>query len=50
MQGLVTTERKNLDPSAAPFTKNPRDIDGLTEGASIIEVVNVGGFIGKNFL
>ncbi|KAG5040310.1 hypothetical protein JHK85_012786 [Glycine max] len=39
MQGLVTTERNSLDPAAAPFAKNPRDIEGLTEGASIIEVV-----------
>ncbi|KAK7349546.1 hypothetical protein VNO77_06994 [Canavalia gladiata] len=37
--GLVTTERNNLDPAAAPFAKSPRDIEGLTEGASIIEVV-----------
>ncbi|XP_004510839.1 NAD-dependent malic enzyme 59 kDa isoform, mitochondrial [Cicer arietinum] len=37
--GLVTTERNNLDPAAAPFAQNPRDIDGLTEGASIVEVV-----------
>ncbi|QCE02783.1 malate dehydrogenase [Vigna unguiculata] len=37
--GLVTTERNNLDPAAAPFAKNPRDLEGLTEGASIIEVV-----------
>ncbi|OIV89629.1 hypothetical protein TanjilG_14601 [Lupinus angustifolius] len=37
--GLVTTERNNLDPAAAPFAKNPRDIEGLTEGASILEVV-----------
>jgi hypothetical protein len=48
MQGLVTTERNNIDPAAAPFAKNPRDIDGLTEGASIIEVVNVTRFIEKN--
>ena len=41
MQGLVTTERSNLDPAAAPFAKNPRDIDGLTEGASLIQVVNL---------
>ena len=39
MQGLVTTERSNLDPAAAPFAKTPRDLDGLTEGASLIEVV-----------
>ncbi|CAL0318348.1 unnamed protein product [Lupinus luteus] len=37
--GLITTERNNLDPAAAPFAKNPRDIEGLTEGASILEVV-----------
>ncbi|BAT83686.1 hypothetical protein LR48_Vigan03g051500 [Vigna angularis] len=37
--GLVTTERSNLDPAAVPFAKNPRDLEGLTEGASIIEVV-----------
>ncbi|XLS79718.1 hypothetical protein HN51_063943 [Arachis hypogaea] len=39
MQGLVTTNRNNLDPAAAPFAKNPRDLEGLIEGASIIEVV-----------
>ncbi|QHO13185.1 NAD-dependent malic enzyme 2 [Arachis hypogaea] len=38
-KGLVTTDRNNLDPAAAPFAKNPRDLEGLTEGASIIEVV-----------
>ncbi|CAJ1818006.1 unnamed protein product [Sphenostylis stenocarpa] len=37
--GLVTTERSNLDPAAVPFAKNPRDVEGLTEGASLIEVV-----------
>ncbi|KAJ1426869.1 hypothetical protein SESBI_10125 [Sesbania bispinosa] len=37
--GLVTTERSNLDPAAVPFAKSPRDLEGLTEGASIIEVV-----------
>ncbi|KAF7814596.1 NAD-dependent malic enzyme 59 kDa isoform, mitochondrial [Senna tora] len=37
--GLVTNERSNLDPAAAPFAKSPRDIEGLSEGASIIEVV-----------
>ncbi|KAI9110127.1 hypothetical protein K1719_019168 [Acacia pycnantha] len=37
--GLVTTERSNLDPAAAPFAKSPRDVEGLSEGASIIEVV-----------
>lgn len=40
MQGLVTTDRSNLDPAAAPFAKSPRDIEGLSEGASIVEVVN----------
>ncbi|XP_061339896.1 NAD-dependent malic enzyme 2, mitochondrial-like isoform X2 [Gastrolobium bilobum] len=37
--GLVTTERSNLDPAAVPFAKNTRDLEGLAEGASIIEVV-----------
>nr|AFK37403.1 unknown [Lotus japonicus] len=37
--GLVTTERSNLAPAAAPFAKNPRDIEGLSEGSSIIDVV-----------
>lgn len=47
MQGLVTTERSNLDPAAVPFAKNPRDLEGLTEGASIIEVVNATEFVGE---
>ncbi|XP_015901716.1 NAD-dependent malic enzyme 59 kDa isoform, mitochondrial isoform X1 [Ziziphus jujuba] len=37
--GLVTKERKNLDPAAAPFAKDPAGIDGLREGASLIEVL-----------
>ncbi|XLS46201.1 hypothetical protein HN51_003066 [Arachis hypogaea] len=45
--GLVTTDRNNLDPAAAPFAKNPRDLEGLTEGASIIEVVNLKGSLSK---
>jgi len=48
MQGLVTTERSNLDPAAVPFAKNPRDLEGLSEGASIIEVVNATGFVQEN--
>ncbi|KAK7818321.1 nad-dependent malic enzyme 2 [Quercus suber] len=39
MQGLVTKERKELDPSAAPFAKDPREIEGLREGAGLVEVV-----------
>ena len=50
MQGLVTTERNNLDPAAVPFAKSPRDIEGLTEGASIIEVVNATEFKRKPLL
>ena len=50
MQGLVTTERNNLDPAAAPFAKNPRDIEGLTEGASIIEVVMLQDSLRKTLL
>ncbi|XP_038709711.1 NAD-dependent malic enzyme 59 kDa isoform, mitochondrial-like [Tripterygium wilfordii] len=39
--GLVTKERKHIDPAAAPFAKNLSDIEGLglREGASLIEVV-----------
>lgn len=43
IQGLVTKERKNLDPMAAPFAKDPGAIDGLREGASLVEVVNLKG-------
>lgn len=39
MQGLITKERKGLDPAAAPFAKDPREIQGLREGASLLEVV-----------
>ena len=41
MQGLVTKQRKNLDPAAAPFAKDPVEIDGLCEGATLIEVVSL---------
>ncbi|KDO86070.1 hypothetical protein CISIN_1g007456mg [Citrus sinensis] len=37
--GLITKERKNLDPAAAPFAKDPGDFMGLREGASLLEVV-----------
>ncbi|KAL5796241.1 hypothetical protein ACOSQ2_001061 [Xanthoceras sorbifolium] len=37
--GLVTKERKNLDPAAAPFAKAPGEIMGLKEGATLLEVV-----------
>ncbi|GMN61301.1 hypothetical protein TIFTF001_030385 [Ficus carica] len=37
--GLVTKERKNLDPAAAPFAKHPGEIEGLREGATLTEVV-----------
>ncbi|XP_059456140.1 NAD-dependent malic enzyme 59 kDa isoform, mitochondrial [Corylus avellana] len=37
--GLITKERKGLDPSASPFAKDPRDIEGLREGASLVEVI-----------
>ncbi|KAG6749479.1 hypothetical protein POTOM_046529 [Populus tomentosa] len=39
MQGLITKERKNLDPAAAPFAKDIKDVEGLREGASLLEVV-----------
>ncbi|KAF5733018.1 NAD-dependent malic enzyme 59 kDa isoform mitochondrial [Tripterygium wilfordii] len=39
--GLITKERKHIDPAAAPFAKTLSDIEGLglKEGASLIEVV-----------
>ncbi|KAJ8900662.1 hypothetical protein K2173_025439 [Erythroxylum novogranatense] len=37
--GLITKERKNLDPAAAPFAKDLADAEGLKEGSSLIEVV-----------
>ena len=41
MQGLVTKQRKNLDAAAAPFAKDPAEIDGLKEGATLVEVVSL---------
>lgn len=40
MQGLVTKDRTNIDPAAAPFAKDPTELEGLSEGASLLEVVN----------
>uniref|UniRef100_A0A7C8ZII5 Malic enzyme n=1 Tax=Opuntia streptacantha TaxID=393608 RepID=A0A7C8ZII5_OPUST len=37
--GLITKERKNLDPAAAPFARDPDETEGLKEGASLVEVV-----------
>ncbi|XP_074279899.1 NAD-dependent malic enzyme 59 kDa isoform, mitochondrial [Silene latifolia] len=37
--GLVTKDRKKLDPAAASFAKYPEEIDGLREGANLAEVV-----------
>ncbi|ERM95157.1 hypothetical protein AMTRI_Chr07g31070 [Amborella trichopoda] len=39
--GLVTKARKDLDPAATPFARGfgPCEIEGLGEGASLIEVV-----------
>ncbi|OAY62329.1 NAD-dependent malic enzyme 2, mitochondrial isoform X1 [Manihot esculenta] len=37
--GLITKERTNIDPAAAPFAKDLKDVEGLREGASLIEVV-----------
>lgn len=45
VQGLITKERKNLDPSAAPFARHPEETDGLKEGANIVEVVNAMLFV-----
>ncbi|KAK3029196.1 hypothetical protein RJ639_039276 [Escallonia herrerae] len=39
--GLITKERKNIDPGAAPFAKSLGEVEelGLKEGASLLEVV-----------
>ncbi|KAF5187764.1 Nad-dependent malic enzyme [Thalictrum thalictroides] len=39
--GLVTTDRKNIAPAAAPFARGcgPEEIEGLREGSSLVEVV-----------
>uniref|UniRef100_A0A2N9F9T8 Amine oxidase n=1 Tax=Fagus sylvatica TaxID=28930 RepID=A0A2N9F9T8_FAGSY len=39
--GFVTKERKELDPSAAPFAKDVREIEGLMEGDGLVEVTAV---------
>ena len=39
MQGLVTTERSNLDPAAVTFAKNPRDLERLSKGAATMTYV-----------
>ncbi|CAL5331155.1 unnamed protein product [Camellia sinensis] len=40
--GLITTERKGVDPAAAPFAKAPWEIEGLglREGANLVKVWN----------
>ncbi|WOL07192.1 hypothetical protein Cni_G15930 [Canna indica] len=39
--GLITKDRKELDPAAAPFARGygPEEVEGLNEGASLLEVV-----------
>ncbi|KAK9147833.1 hypothetical protein Scep_006590 [Stephania cephalantha] len=37
--GLVTRNRKNLDPAASPFARGNPEAEGLMEGASLVEVV-----------
>ncbi|GAU24933.1 hypothetical protein TSUD_311680 [Trifolium subterraneum] len=39
VQAVSRMPGSNLDPTAVPFARNPRDLEGLAEGASIIEVV-----------
>ena len=43
VQGLITKARKDLDPAAAPFARGfgPGEIEGLGEGASLLEVVSL---------
>ncbi|KAG6497882.1 hypothetical protein ZIOFF_045788 [Zingiber officinale] len=39
--GLITKDRKGIDPAAAPFARGygPEEVEGLREGASLQEVV-----------
>ncbi|KAJ6840754.1 NAD-dependent malic enzyme 59 kDa isoform, mitochondrial [Iris pallida] len=37
--GLVTKERKNIDPAAAPYARVPGELEGLGEGATLLDVV-----------
>ncbi|XP_057980038.1 NAD-dependent malic enzyme 59 kDa isoform, mitochondrial isoform X2 [Malania oleifera] len=37
--GLITKERKGIDPAAALFARAPEEIGGLREGASLVEVI-----------
>ncbi|KAF5956752.1 hypothetical protein HYC85_003977 [Camellia sinensis] len=41
MRGLITMERKGVDPAVAPFAKAPGEIEGLglREGANLVKVV-----------
>lgn len=41
MQGLITKDRKDIDPAALPFAKAHHEIEelGLHEGAGLAEVV-----------
>lgn len=41
--GLITEERTNIDPEAAPFARKLREVghQGLREGASLVEVVKI---------
>ncbi|XP_028101282.1 NAD-dependent malic enzyme 59 kDa isoform, mitochondrial-like [Camellia sinensis] len=43
--GLITMERKGVDPAVAPFAKAPGEIKGLglREGANLVKVVNLTG-------
>lgn len=39
--GLITKDRKDIDPAAAPFARGfgPGEVEGLREGATLLEVV-----------
>ncbi|GMY20467.1 NAD-dependent malic enzyme 59 kDa isoform, mitochondrial [Fagus crenata] len=36
---LLHKDRKELDPSAAPFAKDLREIEGLMQGDGLVEVI-----------
>ncbi|KAJ6835125.1 NAD-dependent malic enzyme 59 kDa isoform, mitochondrial [Iris pallida] len=37
--GLITKERKNIDPAAAPYARAQGEVEGLGEGATLLDVV-----------
>lgn len=52
MQGLITKDRKDIDPAALPFAKDHHEIEGLglREGAGLLEVVTLMEYLWAMYL